>query len=131
MVDAIATSVIAAVPAWMGPYMAIVTGVLSIPFTFFISNDAFYFGVLPILAKAGAAYGITAAEMGRASVIGQPVHLLSPLVPSTYLLVGLVEVDFDDHQRFTLKWALLTSFIILTVGVMTAVIPLVGHVIRR
>jgi CitMHS family citrate-Mg2+:H+ or citrate-Ca2+:H+ symporter len=131
MVDAMANSVVNIIPAALGPYLAVVTAVLSIPFTFFISNDAFYFGVLPILAKAGAAYGITAAEMGRASVIGQPVHLLSPLVPSTYLLVGLVEVDFDDHQRFTLKWALLTSFIILTVGVMTAVIPLVGHVIRR
>ena len=45
------------------------TGLLSIPLTFFISNDAFYFGILPILAKAGQVYGITAAEMGRASVL--------------------------------------------------------------
>ena len=72
MVDAIATSEIAGVPTWMGPYLAIVTGVLSIPFTFFTSNDAFYFGVVPILAKAAALYGITAAEIGRASIIGQP-----------------------------------------------------------
>ncbi len=34
-------------------------------------------------------YGITPVEMARASLAGQPVHLLSPLVPSTYLLVGL------------------------------------------
>ncbi|MEO8334085.1 MAG: CitMHS family transporter [bacterium] len=131
MVDAMANSVVNLIPAALGPYLAVVTAVLSIPFTFFISNDAFYFGVLPILAKAGAAYGITAAEMGRAAVIGQPVHLLSPLVPSTYLLVGLVEVEFDDHQRFTIKWALLTSLIILTIGLASAVIPLVGHGVRR
>jgi CitMHS family citrate-Mg2+:H+ or citrate-Ca2+:H+ symporter len=130
MVDAMAASVVTALPPSLAPYLAPVTGMLSIPFTFFISNDAFYFGVLPILAKAGATYGITAAEMGRAAVIGQPVHLLSPLVPSTYLLVGLVEVDFDDHQRFTLKWALLTSLIILAIGLLTAVIPLVGRAIR-
>jgi citrate-Mg2+:H+ or citrate-Ca2+:H+ symporter, CitMHS family len=127
MVDAMANSVVHLIPAALGPYLAVVTAVLSVPFTFFISNDAFYFGVLPILAKAGAAYGITAAEMGRASVIGQPVHLLSPLVPSTYLLVGLVEVDFDDHQRFTLKWAMLTSLVILIVALLTRVIPLVGR----
>lgn len=123
MVDAMANSVIEFVPEPFGPYLAIVTGLLSIPFTFFISNDAFYFGVLPILAKAGEVYGITAAEMGRASLIGQPVHLLSPLVPSTYLLVGLVGVDFDAHQRFTLKWAFLTSLVLLAVGLVTAVIP--------
>jgi CitMHS family citrate-Mg2+:H+ or citrate-Ca2+:H+ symporter len=128
MVDAMANSVVHLIPGALGPYLAVVTAVLSVPFTFFISNDAFYFGVLPILAKAGAAYGITAAEMGRASVIGQPVHLLSPLVPSTYLLVGLVEVEFDDHQRFTLKWALLTSLVILTVAIATRVIPVVGRV---
>ncbi|MEO5814138.1 MAG: CitMHS family transporter [Gemmatimonadaceae bacterium] len=130
MVDAMANSVVNIIPVALGPYLAVVTAVLSIPFTFFISNDAFYFGVLPILAKAGATYGISAAEMGRAAVVGQPVHLLSPLVPSTYLLVGLVEVDFDDHQRFTIKWALLTSLIILGIGLLTAVIPLVGRAVR-
>ncbi|MBP6774735.1 MAG: hypothetical protein KA154_17190, partial [Gemmatimonadaceae bacterium] len=127
MVDAIADSVIRLVPDALGPYLAVVTGVLSVPFTFFISNDAFYFGVLPILAKAGETYGITAAEMARASLIGQPVHLLSPLVPSTFLLVGLAGVDFDDHQRYTLKWALVSALVLLTVGILTTVIPLTGR----
>ena len=129
MVDAMADSVVRVIPTALGPYLAIVTGLLSIPFTFFISNDAFYFGILPILAKAGQAYGISAAEMGRASLIGQPVHLLSPLVPSTYLLVGLAGVDFDEHQRFTIKWALLTCLVLLATGLLTTVIPFVGHAV--
>jgi CitMHS family citrate-Mg2+:H+ or citrate-Ca2+:H+ symporter len=54
-----------------------------------MSNDAFYFGVLPILAEAASHYGISPVEIARASIIGQPIHLLSPLVPSTYLLCGL------------------------------------------
>jgi citrate-Mg2+:H+ or citrate-Ca2+:H+ symporter, CitMHS family len=127
MVDAMGESVVRMVPAALGPFLSVVTGLLSIPFTFFMSNDAFYFGILPILAKAGQAYGITAAEMGRASLIGQPVHLLSPLVPSTYLLVGLVGVGLDEHQRFTIKWSLLTSLVLLAVGLLTTVIPIVGH----
>lgn len=127
MVDAIALSVIAAVPDWMGPYLAIVTGLLSIPFTFFISNDAFYFGIVPILAKAAAVYGISPAEIGRASLIGQPVHLLSPLVASTYLLVGMAKVEFGDHQRFTLKWSITASLVLLVAAVVFGVIPLVGN----
>jgi len=127
MVDAIALSVIAAVPTWMGPYLAIVTGFLSIPFTFFISNDAFYFGVVPILAKAAAVYGISAAEIGRASIIGQPVHLLSPLVASTYLLVGLSEVEFGDHQRYTLLWSITAAIVMLVAAVVFGVIPFMGH----
>lgn len=126
MIDAMGNSVVALVPQSLGPHMAIVTSVLSVPFTFFLSNDAFYFGVLPILNQAAATYGITAAEMGRASVVGQPVHLLSPLVPSTYLLVGLAEVDLGDHQRFTIRWSVLTSMVLLAIGLLTAVIPVRG-----
>ena len=126
MVDAIANSVIAMVPDWMGPYMAVVTAVLSIPFTFFISNDAFYFGILPILAKTAAVYGIGPVEIARASLVGQQVHLLSPLVASTYLLVGLAKVEFGDHQRFTLLWALSAAFVMLAAMLVLGVIPLVG-----
>ena len=126
MVDAIALSVIAGVPDWMGPYLAVVTGLLSIPFTFFISNDAFYFGIVPVLAKAAEVYGITAAEIGRASVIGQPVHLLSPLVASTYLLVGMCKVEFGDHQRFTLIWSISAALVMLVAALVFGVVPLMG-----
>ena len=126
MIDAMGNSVVSLVPQSLGPHMAIVTGLLSVPFTFFLSNDAFYFGVLPILNQAASVYGISSAEMARASVIGQPVHLLSPLVPSTYLLVGLVGVELGDHQRFTIKWSCLTAMVLLVVGLLTAVIPVRG-----
>jgi CitMHS family citrate-Mg2+:H+ or citrate-Ca2+:H+ symporter len=128
MVDAIAASVIAGLPNWLEPYLAVVTAVLSVPFTFFISNDAFYFGILPILAKAGAVHGFTAAEIGRASLIGQQVHLLSPLVASTYLLVGLAKVEFGDHQRFTLLWAMSAAVVMLAATLVLGVIPLARFV---
>ncbi|MFT3814767.1 MAG: citrate:proton symporter [Acidovorax sp.] len=127
MVDAMANSVISMVPEWMGPYMAVVTAVLSIPFTFFVSNDAFYFGILPILAKTAAVYGIGATEIARASLVGQQVHLLSPLVASTYLLVGLAKVEFGDHQRFTLLWAMSAAVVMLVTMLVLGVIPIMGH----
>lgn len=126
MVDAIANSVVALVPPSLGPYMAVITGLLSMPFTFFLSNDAFYFGVVPILSKAAVAYGIAPQEIARASLVGQPVHLLSPLVPSTYLLVGLAKVEFGEHQKFTIKWTVITATIMLIVCLALGVIPLVG-----
>ena len=97
---------------------------LSIPFTVFVSNDAFNSVILPILAEAGAAYGHSAEAIGRASLVGQQVHLLSPLVASTYLLVGLCDVDFGAHQRFTLPWSLGMAAAMLVFGVAMGVIPL-------
>ncbi|MDO8913498.1 MAG: CitMHS family transporter [Phenylobacterium sp.] len=126
MTQAMAGSVTGLIPPVLGPYLAPITALLSMPFTFFISNDAFYFGILPILTEAAATYGISPVEMARASLTGQAVHLLSPLVPSTYLLVGLVRVELAQHQRFTLAWAVALSLVLLTAGILTGIIPLTG-----
>jgi CitMHS family citrate-Mg2+:H+ or citrate-Ca2+:H+ symporter len=126
MLDAMANSVLGLVPASLGPYLAPITALVSLPFTFFISNDAFYFGVVPIVAETAREFGISPVEIARASLIGQPVHLLSPLVPSTYLLVGLAGVEFGDHQRFTLKWAVLVCLLMLIAALACAVFPLYG-----
>lgn len=126
MTQAMAGSVTGLIPPALGPYLAPITALLSMPFTFFISNDAFYFGILPILTEAAATYGISPVEMARASLTGQAVHLLSPLVPSTYLLVGLVRVELAQHQRFTLAWAVALSLVLLTAGILTGIIPLTG-----
>ncbi|WP_332765468.1 CitMHS family transporter [Phenylobacterium sp.] len=123
MTQAMAASVVGAVPPGLGPYMAPITALISMPFTFFISNDAFFFGILPILSQAAGAYGIAPEEMARAALTSQAVHLLSPLVPSTYLLVGLVRVELAQHQRFTLPWAAALSLVLLAAAITTGVTP--------
>jgi CitMHS family citrate-Mg2+:H+ or citrate-Ca2+:H+ symporter len=124
MVDAMALSVTSAIPAAWGPYMAPITALISAPFTFFVSNDAFYFGMLPILAETGAAYGVTPEQIGRASLVGQQVHLLSPLVASTYLLVGFVGIEFGEHQRFTMPWAIGSFVVFFLAAIVLGVFPL-------
>lgn len=124
MVAAMSKEFLAIVPDWLAPHLAPVTAIASMPFTFFISNDAFYFGVMPIVAEAASSHGIAAAEIARASLIGQPVHLLSPLVPSTYLLAGLAGVEFADHQRFTIGWAALLCVLMTCCALLLGVFPL-------
>ncbi len=123
MIDAMAKTMVMIIPDALGPYLAIIVAFLSAPFTFFMSNNAFYFGVLPILAQAGEAYGVSAVEIGRASLIGQPVHVLSPLVAAAHLLIGLVGTEFGELQRFALKWAFGTVIVMtiaaLVLGVIT------------
>lgn len=123
MAEAMPQSLIAMIPPAMGPYMAPITAALSLPMTFFVSNDAFYFGVLPVLAEAGAQYGVSKAAIGAASLVGQPFHLLSPLVPSTYLLVSLAGVEFAAHQRFTFIWAIATCAVMAVAAMLLGVFP--------
>ncbi|NGN68546.1 CitMHS family transporter [Streptomyces sp. A7024] len=122
MVDEMAKTVVGAIPDSMGPHMALITGILSIPFTYLMSNDGFYFGVVPILAEAGAHHGVDPVEIARASLVGQPLHMSSPLVPAVYVLVGLAKVEFGDHTRFTVKWAVLTSLVVLGAGLLFGIV---------
>ncbi|WP_327693851.1 CitMHS family transporter [Streptomyces sp. NBC_00459] len=122
MVDHMARWLVDNIPDGMGPHMAFVTGLLSIPLTYFMSNDGFYFGVLPVLAEAGAAHGVSPLEIARASLIAQPLHMSSPLVPAVYVLVGMAKVEFGDHTKFVVKWAVLTSLAILGAGILFGII---------
>jgi CitMHS family citrate-Mg2+:H+ or citrate-Ca2+:H+ symporter len=124
MAPAMASAIVGVIPRSVGPYLALVTALLSIPVTWVVSNDVFYFGMLPVLAEAAARYGITSAEMARASLVGQPVHILSPLVASTYLLVGMLDLDYARTQRFTLPFAAITCLVMLGTALVLGVIPL-------
>ncbi|MEU9556625.1 CitMHS family transporter [Streptomyces fumanus] len=122
MVDHMADWLVGAVPEGMGPHMALVTGLLSLPLTYFMSNDGFYFGVLPVLAEAGQAHGVSPLEIARASIVGQPLHMSSPLVPAVYVLVGMAKVEFGDHTRFVVKWAALTCLVVLGAAILFGII---------
>jgi CitMHS family citrate-Mg2+:H+ or citrate-Ca2+:H+ symporter len=123
MVDAMANWITNVLPPALGPFLAPITGILSIPFTFFMSNDAFYFGILPVLSQSAAYFGMDPVEMARASITGQPVHLQIPLVPEILLLVSLASVNLGDHHRKVLWRAAIVSLVMLGVGMLTGAIP--------
>lgn len=123
MVEAMAEWLLNVIPPGMGPYLAVITGILSIPLTFFMTNDAFYFGILPVLTETAEKYGIDPVEMARASITGQPVHLQSPLVPAILLLVTLAGVSLADHHKKVLWRAVVVSLAMLAVGIVLGQIP--------
>ncbi|TDT62775.1 CitMHS family transporter [Fonticella tunisiensis] len=124
MAEAIALNLASLVPKSFGSHWALVTAIISIPGTFLLSNDAFYFGVLPILAQTGAAYGFTPLQIGIASTMGQAFHLLSPLVAFIYLLLQITEVDMGEWQRYAAKWSIGTFIIFVLAAALTGAMPL-------
>ncbi len=124
MAEAIALSMTKLIPEGLAARFPLITAIISIPGTFLLSNDAFYYGVLPILAETGAAYGFTSLQIGVASVMGQAFHLLSPLVAFIYLLLQLTEVDMGEWQRFSAKWAIGVFVIFVGAAVATGAFPL-------
>ncbi|MFI8492387.1 CitMHS family transporter [Peribacillus butanolivorans] len=120
MMDSMAASIVTVIPDWLGAHLPLVVALTSIPMGFIFSPDAYYFGILPIISETASNFGITPVEIGRAALLGHSTtgFPLSPLVPATFILIGLVGVDFGDHQKFLFKWAFGTT-IVMTIAAIT------------
>ena len=126
MVEAMAQAAVSIIPSSVGGYLPVIVAVTSMPLSLVFTPDACYFGVLPVLAQAGGAFGVDPAAIGRAAILGQMTtgFPLSPLTASTFILVGLSGVDLGDHQRFIFKWALGTTLVMTIAAIATGAIPL-------
>lgn len=122
MIEAMARGAVGVVPTWVGPWMGVVTAFLAVPLTFVLSNDAFYFGVVPVIAQTAGHYGVAPEIVGRASLLALPIHGLSPLVAALYLIAGLLGVEVGAMQRFGLKWALALTLLMIAVAALTGAI---------
>jgi CitMHS family citrate-Mg2+:H+ or citrate-Ca2+:H+ symporter len=127
MSAAITKSIATVIPPSWGGYWGLVVAVLSAPGTFFLSNDAFYYGVLPVLAETGYSYGFTPMQMALASLMGQAFHLLSPLVAFIYLLLKLTDLDMGQWQRESAKWAIGVFVIFVAILLLTGAMPYYIH----
>ncbi|AUW56997.1 citrate transporter [Sphingobium sp. SCG-1] len=122
MIDAMAKGAVTLVPPALGPWMGVATAFLAMPLTFVLSNDAFYFGVVPVIAETASHYQIEAVVIGRASLLALPIHGLSPLIAAIYLIASLLGRDVGAMQRFGLKWAILLSLVLIGAATLTGVI---------
>ncbi len=126
MIEAMASSLVSLIPEHHANLLPLLTALTSMPSSMLFTPDAYYFGVVPVLSQAAQHYNIDSLEIGRAALLGQMTvgFPLSPLTASTFLLVGLCEVDLGDHQKFAFKWAFGTTIVMTIVAVLTGSIHL-------
>jgi CitMHS family citrate-Mg2+:H+ or citrate-Ca2+:H+ symporter len=124
MIDAMAKAIVQVMPAALSGALAMVVALTSMPLSFVFTPDAYYFGVLPVVAATAAAVGQDSIAIGRAALLGQMTtgFPLSPMTASTFILVGLTGVTLAEHQRFLFKWALGSTLVMTVVARLTGAI---------
>ncbi|PWK18139.1 CitMHS family citrate-Mg2+:H+ or citrate-Ca2+:H+ symporter [Arcicella aurantiaca] len=126
MIEEMANTLVALIPQNHANLLPMLTAITSLPASMLFTPDAYYFGVVPILSQTATQFGIDSLEIGRAALLGQMTvgFPISPLTASTFLLVGLAEVDLGEHQRNTFKWAWGTTIVMTIVAILTGSIHL-------
>lgn len=124
MIGAMARTLASMIPSGSGGLLPVLVAVTAMPLSLVFTPDAYYFGVLPVLADTATALGGHPADIARAAILGQMTtgFPLSPLTASTFILVGLTRVDLGEHQRFIFGWAFGTTLVMTAVALATGAI---------
>lgn len=126
MIEAMAGTLVSLIPENHANWLPALTALTSMPSSLLFTPDAYYFGVVPVISQTAQHYGINQLEIGRAALLGQMTvgFPLSPLTASTFLLIGLCEVELGDHQKFVFWWAWGTTVVMTIVALLTGSIHL-------
>ncbi|MFJ5958905.1 CitMHS family transporter [Paenarthrobacter sp. NPDC092416] len=126
MIQAMADALLSIVPTSMGALLPLFTAIIAIPLGFFMSNDAFFFGILPVLSESASQYGIHANEIARAGVVGQISHMIGPASAPLWVLLGLLKKDLGEFQKFSILWVVGACLAFIGFQILTGAISVTG-----
>lgn len=125
MLNAMAASAVAFAPGGAARHLPFALGMMTMPLSVVFDPDSFYFGMLPVLARTAAKFGVPPIQMAQGALLG--LHTtgfpVSPLTPAPFLLVGLTGIEFREHQRFTLPYLLGASVAMTLTAVAFGIFP--------
>ena len=111
------------VPISMGRFLPLIIGILAVPLTLMFDTDSFFFGLMPVLIEIAGNFGILPAHIAIVMVVCRNcATFISPVVPATFLGVGLAEVEIKDHIKNCFFWIWGVSIVCLIAGLVLGVI---------
>lgn len=123
MLEAMAVPLLHVIPASIAQYLHIIMGILAFPLGTMLGTDSYFYGLLPLAIEVGKNYGISGLTMAIAMLVGKNLALLiSPLVPATFLGIGLANVELKEHIRYSFLGLWIVGLVMLVFAFLIGII---------
>lgn len=120
-----ATMLATLMPQSMGRFLPLIIGVLSVPLTLMFCTDSYFYGLLPVLIGVGNQFGVDPAHTAITMVVCRNcATFISPVVPATFLGIGLAGVEIKDHIKTCFFWIWGVSIVCLIAGLLLGVLTI-------
>ena len=124
MLEAMANVIMSVIPAALGRFIHVIFGILALPLGLCIGTDAYFYGIMPLVMQVGETYGVASLSTAISMIIGKNLALMvSPLVPATFLAIGLTGTELKDHMKFSIPPYFVISVIMVILSVIFGIIP--------
>ncbi len=125
MLTEMANAIMGIIPSALGRFIHIIFGILALPLGLCVGTDAYFYGIMPLVMQVGETYGVTSLSTALTMIIGKNIALMvSPLVPATFLAIGLTNTELKDHMKFSIPLYFMISLLMLLLGIIFGIIPL-------
>lgn len=125
MLTEMANAIMGIIPSSLGRFIHIIFGILALPLGLCVGTDAYFYGIMPLVMQVGETYGVASLSTALTMVIGKNIALMvSPLVPATFLAIGLTNTELKDHMKFSIPLYYGISLLMLLLGIIFGIIPL-------
>lgn len=113
-------------PKSWSPWLLPIFGILSFPLGWLLALTAYHFGVLPVVHGVASNYGYTALQSVSALAPGYSMtYMTCPMMPSTYLLLGVLNIDLKDHCKYSVPRLFVFSLLFLAINIILGNVPIV------
>ncbi|MDD7200438.1 MAG: SLC13 family permease [Sphaerochaetaceae bacterium] len=126
MLTEMANVIVRIIPSAFRRFYGIIVGVLSLPFSFALGADGFYYGLSPLFLEVGTSYGFSVLSLASIMMLARDaLGTITPVSAVTYLAPGLLGKDLPVFIKFSLKYLLLFFAVEMMFCILFGILPVV------
>lgn len=126
MLTEMANLIVTLIPVQLKGFYGLIVSYLSLPLSFALGADGFYYGLTPLFTEVGNAYGFATISIISMMLFARDsIGMLTPVSPVNHLAPGLLGMELNSLIKFCAKYLLLLFTVEVVLSVLFGILPLV------